>query len=107
MGRVGVGAYDWFRERFGHVVSGIDFNEETVAAQLEAGRRVSEGDVMLYAVEKLKAVGYRGDVDAVARYDDEVEALHASGVDIAFNIYGEAGAGMAAHVCETIETFQS
>jgi predicted Kef-type K+ transport protein len=135
MGRVGVGAYDWFQERFGHVVSGIDFNEETVAAQLEAGRCVSEGDVMdpdfwrglpapqgavklvvlalsnldvmLYAVEKLKAVGYRGDVVAVARYDDEVETLRASGVDIAFNIYSEAGAGLAAHVCETLDTFQS
>ena len=134
MGRVGVGAYDWFQERFGHVVSGIDFDEEIVALQLEAGRCVNEGDVtdpdfwrrlpapqgvvrlvvlslsnidvMLYAAEKLKEMGYRGDVAAVARYDDEVEALHAAGVDTAFNIYGEAGAGLAAHVCESLETFQ-
>jgi predicted Kef-type K+ transport protein len=134
MGRVGVGAYDWFQEKFGHVVSGVDFNAETVALQLEAGRCVNEGDVsdpdfwrrlpasqgavklvvlalsnldvMLYAAEKLKKIGYRGDVAAVARYDDEVAALHAAGVDTAFNIFDEAGAGLAAHVCETLETFQ-
>ena len=134
MGRVGVGAYDWFQERFGHVVSGIDFNTEIVTSQLEAGRCVSEGDVMdpdfwrrlpapqgvvklvvlalsnldamLYATEKLNEIGYRGDIAAVARYDDEVEALRAAGVDTAFNIYGEAGAGLAAHVCESLETFQ-
>ena len=134
MGRVGVGSYDWFQEKFGHVVSGIDFNPETVALQLEAGRCVNEGDVMdpdfwrrlpapqgvvklvvlalsnldakLYAAEKLKEIGYRGDIAAVARYDDEVEALRAAGVNTAFNIYGEAGAGLAAHVCESLETFQ-
>jgi Trk K+ transport system NAD-binding subunit len=134
MGRVGVGSYDWFQEKFGHVVSGIDFNPETVAAQLEAGRCVNEGDLMdpdfwrrlpapqgvvklvvlalsnldamLYAAGKLKEIGYRGDVAAVARYDDEVEALRAAGVNTAFNIYDEAGAGLAAHVCESLETFQ-
>ena len=134
MGRVGVGAYDWFEERFGHVVSGVDFDEEIVDTQLEVGRCVSEGDVtdpdfwrqlpasqgvvklvvlalsnldaMLYAAEKLKEIGYRGDIAAVARYDDEVEALRAAGVNTAFNIYGEAGAGLAAHVCESLETFQ-
>ena len=134
MGRVGVGAYDWFVERFGHVVSGVDFDEEIVDTQLEVGRCVSEGDVtdpdfwrqlpasqgvvklvvlalsnldaMLYAAEKLKEIGYRGDIAAVARYDDEVEALRAAGVNTAFNIYGEAGAGLAAHVCESLETFQ-
>lgn len=134
MGRVGVGSYDWFQEKFGHVVSGIDFNPETVAAQLEAGRCVNEGDLMdpdfwrrlpapqgvvklvvlalsnldamLYATEKLKEIGYRGDIAAVARYDDEVEALRAAGVNTAFNIYSEAGAGLAAHVCESLETFQ-
>jgi len=134
MGRVGVGSYDWFQEKFGHVVSGIDFSPEIVAAQLEAERCVSEGDVMdpdfwrrlpapqgvvklvvlalsnldamLYAAEKLKEIGYRGDVAAVARYDDEVEALRAAGVNTAFNIYEEAGAGLAAHVCDSLETFQ-
>ena len=134
MGRVGVGAYDWFQEKFGNVVSGIDFSAETVALQRESGRSVNEGDVadpdfwrrlpapqgtvklvvlalsnldaMLFSAQKLKEIGYRGDVAAVARYDDEVEALRAAGVDTAFNIYGEAGAGLAAHVCESLGTFK-
>ena len=67
---------------------------------------LSNLDAMLYATKKLNEIGYRGDVAAVARYDDEVEALRAAGVDTAFNIYGEAGAGLAAHVCESLETFQ-
>ena len=135
MGRVGTGAYDWFQEKFGHVVSGMDFNPENVSSHLEAGRCVIEGDAtdpdfwrrlpapqgvvklvvlslsnleaMLYAAEKLKEIGYRGDVASVAHYDDDVEALRAAGVTIAFNIYGEAGAGLAAHVCESLETFQN
>ena len=134
MGRVGVGAYDWFQEKFGKVVSGIDFNAETVASQRKLGRSVNEGDVadpdfwrrlpapqgdvklvvlalsnldtMLFSAGKLKEMGYMGDVAAVAHYDDEVEELRAAGVDTAFNIYGEAGAGLAAHVCESLETFQ-
>ena len=42
----------------------------------------------------------------VARYDDEVEALRAAGVDTAFNIYGEAGAGLAAHAYDSLETLK-
>ena len=134
MGRVGVGAYDWFQEKFGNVVSGIDFSVETVSRQRELGRAVYEGDVadpdfwrrmpapqgtvklvvlalssldaMLYAVGKLKEIGYQGDVAAVALYDDEVEALHAAGVDTAFNVYGEAGAGLASHVYDSLHTFK-
>ena len=134
MGRVGVGAYDWFHKKFGNVVSGMDFSTETVSRQRELGRSVNQVDVtdpdfwrrlpapdgtvklvvlalanldaMLYSMEMLKQIGYKGDVAAVARYDDEVEELRAAGVDTAFNIYGEAGAGLAAHVCESLETFK-
>ena len=67
---------------------------------------LSNLDAMLYAAGKLKEIGYRGDIAAVARYDDEVESLREAGVNTAFNIYGEAGAGLAAHVCESLETFQ-
>ena len=134
MGRVGVGAYDWFQDRFGKVVVGLDFSAETVSRQLELGRSVDEGDVtdpdfwrrlpapdgtvklvvlalsnldaMLYATKMLKQIGYQGDVAAVALYDDEVEELRAAGVDTAFNVYGEAGAGLAAHVNDSLDTFK-
>ncbi len=135
MGRVGVGAYDWFHERFGDVVVGVDFDAETVARLGLEGRRILQGDVtdpdfwrrlpvpdgsvklvvlalanldvMLFTVHKIKSGGYRGDVAAVARYDDEVAQLREAGVDTAFNVYSEAGAGLAAHVVETLETFGS
>ena len=134
MGRVGVGAYDWFHEKFGNVVSGIDFSAETVSRQRELGRSVYQVDVtdpdfwrrlpapdgtvklvvlalanldaMLYTIKMLKQIGYQGDVAAVARYDDEVEALHAAGVDTSFNVYGEAGAGLAAHAYDSLDTFR-
>jgi len=133
MGRIGVAAYDWFQEKFGNVVSGTDFSAETVSLQRELGRSVNEGDVsdpefwrrlptpknnvklvvlalsnldaMLYATKMLKQIGYQGDVAAVARYDDEVEELLAAGVDTALNVYGEAGAGLAAHVYDSLDTF--
>ncbi|MBW2252853.1 MAG: NAD-binding protein [Deltaproteobacteria bacterium] len=45
MGRIGVGAYDWFRDRFGKVVVGLDFNHETVFNNSQQGRSVKHGDV--------------------------------------------------------------
>jgi hypothetical protein len=66
---------------------------------------LSNIDAMLYTMEMLKQHGYTGQVAAVARYDDHVQALINNGVNTAFNIYDEAGAGLAAHVCENLELF--
>jgi hypothetical protein len=41
----------------------------------------------------------------VASYDDDVETLHKAGVDTAFNVFSEAGAGLAAHAVETLPLF--
>ena len=38
-----------------------------------------------------------GRIAATARYPDDVEPLQAAGANAVFNIYGEAGAGFAAH----------
>ena len=45
MGRVGVGAYDWFHEHIGNVVQGFDFDRETIAEQIDQGRDVIHADV--------------------------------------------------------------
>ena len=42
--------------------------------------------------------GYGGIVAVIATFDDEVKELGALGVDTAFNLYSEAGAGFAHHV---------
>lgn len=59
---------------------------------------------MLYVTRMLKQQGYKGIIAAVAFFDDEVEKLREGGVDIAFNVYGEAGAGLAAHAIEKLDS---
>jgi Trk K+ transport system NAD-binding subunit len=53
----------------------------------------------LHAAETVRRHGYKGVVAAVAKFDDEVKELEALGVDTAFDLYSEAGAGFANHVC--------
>ena len=131
MGRVGTGAYDFMRERHGGKVIGFDFDPEIIRQHQEAGRNVIKGDPMdsdfwdraeteNYKVElvmlamssmtenievaiQLRSLKFPGRIAAIARFDDEVEALKEAGVDAAFNIYGEAGAGFAGHICENID----
>lgn len=135
MGRVGVGAYDWFKHHVGAAVLGLDFDCDAVARNREQGREMLHADVtdpgfwrrlprmeksvklvvlamnnldaMLCAIKMLKQYGIKGDVAAVAQYDDEVTALREAGVSTAFNVYGEAGAGLASHVMETLDTFDT
>jgi len=132
MGRVGTGAYDMFKDRFGDVIIGLDFNPETVARQHTQGRNVQLGDVTdpdfwqrlprtdstfqlivlaiddfeskLHATKALKKRGYPGNIAAVAHFDDEVQPLLDAGLDTVFNMYSEAGAGLAAHICDTLQT---
>jgi hypothetical protein len=133
MGRVGAAAYDRLEERYGKVVLGLDFNLETVSRNRSQGRTVRRHDVtdpdfwrrmpaatpdvtaklvvmaipgldpMLYVTGMLKRRGYKGKVAAVAFYDDEVKKLREAGADIVFNIYGEAGSGLAVHAIENLD----
>lgn len=130
MGRVGSGAYDAMHQRMGKGVLGVDMDEETVSAQQARGRRVIRGSATdsdfwerlhldfrrvnlvllampnaqenLFAARQLQAVGYAGKVAAIAKYPDEIAALQDAGVHAAFNLYAEAGAGFAEHVCAAL-----
>lgn len=130
MGRVGTNAYDTLRNQFGDVVLGVDSDELVVQRHLQDNRQVIQGDasdsdfwehlfldkvqvVMLdmpkaeenmYAFKQLKKIGYKGKAAATAKYDDQIAAMKAAGLDAAFNIYGEAGAGFANHVSEQLYT---
>jgi predicted Kef-type K+ transport protein len=123
MGRVGGGAYDSIRERVGDAVVGVDIDKDRVEAQRAAGKNVVRGSVTdpdfwdrfhldytrvrlvmlampnhlenLFAAEQLRGLGYTGHLAAAAKYPDEVVALEQAGVDSAFNLYAEAGAGFA------------
>lgn len=131
MGRIGTGAYDFMWEHYGGGIIGIDFDSEVVEEHQQVGRNVVRGDpldadfweriernkrkielVMLAmssqienkeVARQLKAFNFPGRIAAIARFDDEVEALKEAGVDAAFNAYGEAGAGFAEHVCREID----
>ncbi len=130
MGRVGSGAYDAMRQRMGEQVLGVDYDEDTVKKLKASNRHVIHGSATdpdfwnrmnldfdsvsliflampnarenLYAARQLKDAGYAGKVAAVAKYADEIEALKRAGVHAAFNLYAEAGAGFAEHVCHEL-----
>ena len=129
MGRVGSGAYDELIKREGEVVVGIDRNDETVARHIEAGRRVVRGDALdvefwerlrlhhetelaviatndhranLEAVTRLKQFLPDSRIAAAASYPDEVSELVASGVDVARNLFSEAGQGLADDACDLL-----
>ncbi|TOC20386.1 potassium transporter Kef [Vibrio parahaemolyticus] len=130
MGRIGTGAYDELRARYGKISLGIEIREEAAQQHRSEGRNVISGDatdpdfwerildtghvklVLLAmphhqgnqtALEQLQRRNYKGQIAAIAEYPDQLEGLLESGVDAAFNIYSEAGSGFARHVCKQLE----
>lgn len=129
MGRVGTGAYDSLaRDRSLRPV-GVDADPDTVARHAAAGRHIVQGsatdadfwqrlhlddghlDLVLlampavsenvFAAVHLRKEGYTGLIGAIARYPDDASVLHAAGVEQVYNLYAEAGAGLAQHVRAT------
>ncbi len=122
MGRVGTGAYDEYRQTFDDQVLGVEQNTDKVLMHLEMDRNVVIGDANdidfwsnlvgkdldtiilampehnsnLDAAIQIKNMGISVSVLAVARFDEEVHELESLGVK-AFNIYSEAGVGLAKH----------
>ncbi|CAM2848488.1 cation:proton antiporter family protein [Vibrio neptunius] len=130
MGRIGTGAYDELRARYGKICLGIEVREEAAAEHQVEGRNVIAGDatdpdfwerildtanvklVLLamphhqgnqIALEQLQKKEFKGQIAAIAAYPDQLDSLNEGGVDAAFNIYSEAGSGFARHVCEQLK----
>jgi len=130
MGRVGSGAYKVFHQRADDKVLGVDHDTAKVTKLKESGLNVIRGSAIdpdfwsrinlnlanvkmivlampntqenLFATRQLKDIGYIGQVAAIARYPDEIEILKQAGVHAAFNLYAEAGAGFAEHICSEL-----
>lgn len=130
MGRVGTGAYEAMRKRFGDEVLGVDVDEQRVAMHCERGRKVIRGSAtdpdfrervhvdlarvsvimlalptleeMRNAARTLRNSGYRGHLAATARYEEDEAALREAGVDAVYNFYAEAGYGLADTVCQQL-----
>lgn len=130
MGRIGAGAYDELVERRGQVVLGVDRHEEDVLANGAEGRRVIRGDALdlefwgrlrlhpeielivlamsdhsanLEAVQRVQDFLPGVRIAATASYADDVAELEEAGVDVARNLYGEAGQGLADDACDLLD----
>ena len=129
LGRVGTAAYETMRYKYGDIVLGVDNDAVVLEKHKQAGRKVIQGDATdvefwetlqldkvsvilldmpkpeenLFAFQQLEANGFKGMVAGTAKYDDQVEMLKAAGLDAAYNIYGEAGAGFANHVYDELQ----
>ena len=128
MGRVGTGAYEALAPRWGSGVLGIESVDYRVDRHKSEQRRVIQADasdpdfwyrvnlhelelVMLaltnhpenmLVAQLLRSLGYQGEIASVVRHEDHAEEMRAAGIS-AFNLYGQAGAGFAAHACELMQ----
>lgn len=128
LGAFGSMSYDTIRERVGDKVLGVDYNKKKVAKNQKAGRKVIWGDATDYdfwqkidlkkiklimlamtkhqanllALKEIKNAGIECPVTATARFEDERLELEEAGATAAYNIFVEAGAGYADHVCKNI-----
>ncbi|MCF7996351.1 MAG: cation:proton antiporter, partial [Chromatiaceae bacterium] len=127
MGRIGCGAYDELAHARGLRPVGVDADPDTITRHQQQGRYVVQGSATdadfwhrlhlddghmrlvllamprvsenLFAAEHLLKEGFTGTIGAIAKYPDDEQALRAAGVQLVFNLYAEAGAGFAQHVC--------
>lgn len=127
MGRVGTGAYESLAPRFGSQLLGVESTDARVEDHRAEQRRVVCADasdpdfwqrvnlkevqlVMLaltnhpenmLVAQLLRSMGYQGALAAVVRHAEHAEEMHAQGIS-AFNLYGQAGAGFAAHAADLV-----
>ncbi|MGL4398369.1 MAG: cation:proton antiporter [Luteolibacter sp.] len=127
MGRVGLVAYKNLQARFPGWVIGFDRDPVAVQIHQKADRNVLLADATdsdfwervkvketidlvvlampkhganVHAAKTLKRHNFEGVVTATGKFDDEVKELRELGLDTAFNLYNEAGAGFADHVVQ-------
>lgn len=129
MGRVGTGAYDALTTTFSHQIIGLDHNPSRVSEHQDLGRKVLLADASdtdlwanlrksnrlqmiilampnhhnnIAAAEQLRDLQFQSLLVAVAKFPEEVEELAALGVT-SFNMYSEAGLGLARHALTELQ----
>jgi predicted Kef-type K+ transport protein len=131
LGKLGSAAYDQLNYKYGQSVIGLDYNMDLVDKLKAEGKNVVLDDatdsefwerianspskqvkaVMLcmndhksnmHAAERLKAINYEGLIAATAIYDDEIKELEKLNIHSVYNLYSEAGFGLADHACQKI-----
>ncbi|GLR70054.1 cation:proton antiporter family protein [Agaribacter marinus] len=133
MGRVGKGAFRALSAELGNAVCGMDADEDKVAKLKVKGLNAINGDgenidlwesvdisniklvlLALPSIEdsgnvtnQLRNAGYKGQIAAIARYNDEVKPLQEKGVDHVFNFFTDAGLGFAEESMDILKQQQS
>jgi hypothetical protein len=129
MGRIGEGAYDEIVKERGHGTVGVDRDPDTVEEQRRAGRSVVRGDALdfdfwerfqfhpevelvfaamnshvanLECIRRVRQFLPDARIAAIARHPEQVAELREAGVDVARNLYEEAGQALAADAVEVI-----
>lgn len=122
MGRVGTGAFDELVGRRGRIVVGVDRETDMVVRHQQEGRFVLHGDPLdrdfwdrvqfhadvelvvastsnhaanLEVINRVKRFLPAARIAAIATYPDQIGELRAAGVDVARNLYEEAGQALA------------
>ena len=122
MGRIGSGAYDELNQYYGGEICGVEHAPERVDANRARGRNVVLGDASdtefwlklkqdvrlelvvlampnhqgnVFAVHQLRNLGFDCMVAAIAKYPEEVEEFSELGICTAYDMYEQAGAGLA------------
>ncbi|QSX29624.1 cation:proton antiporter family protein [Shewanella cyperi] len=129
MGRIGSGAYDELKHKFGGEILGIEHKQELVDKHRRLGRNVVQGDATdsdfwekverapnlelvllamphhagnLFAVKQLKKMDYQGKISAIVQFGEDIQSLRDSGVHSVYNMYEAAGAGFVDHVSQEL-----
>jgi Trk K+ transport system NAD-binding subunit len=124
MGQLGTGVYDQLAPDYGEILIGIDSDSDVIAAHKAAGRNVIRADATddemwertsdtpmevgilalkrhrenLGIVNRVRERNGNAKMFAVASHQDEVAELIDAGAEAAWNIYSEAGIGLATEV---------
>ena len=129
MGQIGNGVYDRLMPEYGNVLVGVDNDSEVIAEQKAAGRNVVCVDatnaemwerttatpmVVILALKNhqenlgivtcIRKHEPTKRIFAIARYEDEVAELIEAGAEAAWNVYLEAGIGLASEVISYYES---
>ena len=129
MGRVGTGVYEELESVWPGQVLGIEHNVEKAEIERAAGRNVKVADATdtdfwnaikacgtqdlivlampshnsnVYAAHQIRNAGLGSQVVAIAKFSEEVQELKALNVP-AFNMYSEAGLGLARHALDAMD----
>jgi hypothetical protein len=129
MGKLGTSVYDQLAPDYGNVLIGVDSAPEIIATHEAAGRNVVCADMTddemwerqtnspievgilalkrhqenLGFVNRVRERNRNARVFAVARHEDEVAELIDAGAEAAWNMYSEAGIGLASEVITYFE----